>query len=196
MTALLIAGVDEAGRGPLAGPVYAAAVILHPERPIASLADSKKLSAKRRTELAEQIRKKALAWSIASASTKEIDALNILQATFLAMRRACENLCVAPQEIIIDGRAVPPNLNAPAQAIIKADDSYPQVAAASILAKTARDQWCMELDKLYPEYGFAQHKGYGTALHMERLQAYGPCPEHRRSFAPVKRLLQGGQGSQ
>lgn len=193
MLTLLIAGVDEAGRGPLAGPVYAAAVILHPERPIASLTDSKKLSAKRRTELAEKIRKNALAWNIASASTEEIDRLNILQATFLAMRRACENLCVMPQEIIIDGRALPPGLNAPARAVIKADDSFPQVAAASILAKTARDQWCMELDQRYPEYGFAQHKGYGTALHMERLQVHGPCPEHRRSFAPVKRLLQGSR---
>ena len=194
MMTLLVAGVDEAGRGPLAGPVYAAAVILHPERPIDNLTDSKKLSPKRRDALAEKIRKCALAWSIASASRQEIDELNILQATFLAMRRACENLCVRPEKIIIDGRQVPTGLQAPAQAVVKADDSYAQVAAASILAKTARDQWCLELDQRYPEYGFAQHKGYGTALHLERLQAHGPCPEHRRSFAPVKRLLASGKG--
>lgn len=192
---ILVAGVDEAGRGPLAGPVYAAAVVLHPKRPIETLADSKKLSAKRRDELAEKIRKQALAWSIAFASTREIDELNILQATFLAMRRACDNLCVAAGEIIIDGRMVPPGLNAPARAVVKADDSFPEVAAASILAKTARDQWCIELDQRYPEYGFAQHKGYGTALHLERLQMHGPCPEHRRSFAPVKRLLNPSEDS-
>lgn len=187
----LIAGIDEAGRGPLAGPVYAAAVILDPSQPIDSLADSKTLSARRRTQLAIEIQQSALAWSIASASVAEIDKLNILQATFLAMRRACAGLSVVPHAAIIDGRMVPKDLGVPARAIVKADRSHPEVAAASILAKTARDELCLELDQRYPAYGFAQHKGYGTALHLERLKTYGPCPEHRRSFAPVRRLLVG-----
>jgi len=185
----LIAGIDEAGRGPLAGPVYAAAVILDPDNPIDALADSKTLSASKRTQLAAEIKQRALAWSIASASVQEIDELNILQATFLAMRRACAGLSITPQQAIIDGRMVPKDLGVPARALVKADRSCLEVAAASILAKTARDELCLMLDECYPVYGFAQHKGYGTALHLERLHTHGPCPEHRRSFAPVRRLL-------
>lgn len=188
-----LAGVDEAGRGPLAGPVFAAAVILDPQQPIADLNDSKKLSAKRREALAIQIKERALAWSIASASTAEIDELNILQATYLAMQRACLQLSTAPELILIDGGGVPAGLNAPARAVIKGDAQVLAIAAASILAKTARDAACMALDKQYPQYGFAQHKGYGTKMHQERLQEHGPCPEHRRSFAPIKRLLMGQQ---
>jgi len=191
----LRAGIDEAGRGPLAGPVYAAAVVLDPKQPIAELSDSKKLSASKREQLAAEIKEKALSWCIASASTAEIDSLNILQATFLAMRRAWAGLSVQPDQVIIDGRMVPTGLGAThARAIVKADDQYPEVAAASILAKTARDDFCLQLDEQYPGYGFAQHKGYGTALHRQQLQSLGPCPEHRRSFAPVKKLL-GQEGS-
>lgn len=185
----LIAGIDEAGRGPLAGPVYAAAVILDPQHKIEALADSKTLSASKRDQLAIEIQQYALAWSIASASVSEIDELNILQATFLAMRRACAGLTPKPHEAIIDGRMVPKDLGVAARAVVKADRLYAEVAAASILAKTARDALCLELDQRYPDYGFAQHKGYGTALHLERLETHGPCPEHRRSFAPVRRLL-------
>lgn len=185
----LIAGVDEAGRGPLAGPVYAAAVIL-PETGIPEgLNDSKKLTAKRRDALAEEIRRTAVAWCIAQASVEEIDALNILQATFLAMLRACEGLAVRPSQILIDGNRVPAGLVAPAQAIVKGDSKVKAISAASILAKTARDADCDRLHELYPVYGFDQHKGYGTALHIERLRQYGPCLAHRRSFAPVRDML-------
>lgn len=185
----LIAGVDEAGRGPLAGPVYAAAVIL-PETGIPEgLNDSKKLTAKRRDALAEEIRRTAVAWCIAQASVEEIDALNILQATFLAMRRACEGLAVRPSQILIDGNRVPAGLVAPAQAIVKGDSKVKAISAASILAKTARDADCDRLHELYPVYGFDQHKGYGTALHIERLRQYGPCLAHRRSFAPVRDMV-------
>lgn len=185
----LLAGVDEAGRGPLSGPVFAAAVILDPKKPIAELVDSKKLTAKRREALAQRIKTDALAWCIASASTAEIDELNILHATMLAMQRACAQLPQAPEFILIDGNRLPPNLTAPAQAVIKGDALVPAISAASILAKTARDAACMVMHEHYPQYAFAQHKGYGTKLHMQLLQKHGPCPEHRRSFAPVKKLL-------
>lgn len=185
----LLAGVDEAGRGPLAGPVFAAAVILDPEKPMTELADSKKLSAKRREELAVRIKQEALAWCIASASTEEIDQLNILGATLLAMRRACIQLPITPEFILIDGNQVPTQLNAPARAVIKGDAQIAAISAASILAKTARDEACLLMHEQYPQYAFAQHKGYGTKLHMQLLEEHGPCPEHRRSFAPVKKRL-------
>lgn len=183
---LRVAGVDEAGRGPLAGPVYAAAVILDPDNIPAGLDDSKKLSAQKRAVLAEQIRRHALAWCIASANVEEIDTLNILQATLLAMRRACEGLSLPPDQILIDGNRVPAGLRAPAQAIVKGDATVAAISAASILAKTARDADCDRLHALYPNYAFDQHKGYGTALHLQRLQQWGPSPAHRRSFAPVR----------
>lgn len=184
-----VAGVDEAGRGPLAGPVYAAAVILDPDRPIAGLKDSKKLSARRRQQLTADIRAHAWDWSIASASVEEIDALNILQATMLAMRRAIQGLSCVPAQVCIDGNQVPRDLQCPAQAMVGGDAGHPAISAASILAKTARDDACMRLHALYPAYGFDQHKGYGTAMHLERLRTLGPCPEHRRSFSPVRRAL-------
>lgn len=184
-----IAGVDEAGRGPLAGPVFAAAVILDPRRPIAGLADSKALTALRREKLAEEIRRHALAWCVASASVDEIDELNILHATMLAMRRACEGLLPSPDQVLIDGNRIPTGLACAAQAIVKGDATVLAISAASILAKTSRDADCALLHVEYPQYAFDQHKGYGTALHMERLRLHGPCPAHRRSFAPVKRLL-------
>lgn len=183
---LKVAGVDEAGRGPLAGAVYAAAVILDPNQPILGLTDSKKLSAKRRAILMPEIQLKALAWSIAWATVEEIDRLNILQATMLAMTRAVEGLSVKPELVLIDGNRVPKQLDIPAQAIVKGDLTEAAISAASILAKTARDADLLRLDQCYPEYGFAQHKGYGTALHLERLKQFGPCPEHRQSFAPVR----------
>ncbi len=186
----LIAGVDEAGRGPLAGPVFAAAVILNPAQPIPQLRDSKKLTAKKREMLAVQIKDQALAWCIASASTEEIDALNILQATMLAMQRACDQLPVQPEFILIDGNRVPAELAVPARAVIKGDDLVLAISAASILAKTARDAACLVMHEHYPQYAFDQHKGYGTQLHKARLEQFGPCPEHRRSFAPVRQLLQ------
>ncbi|MBB5214138.1 ribonuclease HII [Parapusillimonas granuli] len=185
-----IAGIDEAGRGPLAGPVFAAAVILDPGRPIKGLDDSKKLTAARRSELSLEIREFALAWCVASASVEEIDRLNILQATMLAMRRACAGLAVAPLQALIDGNQLPRGLSCPAQAIIGGDASQASISAASILAKTARDADCLLLHEAHPAYGFDQNKGYGTALHLERLRAHGPCPAHRRSFAPVRRLLE------
>jgi len=186
----LIAGVDEAGRGPLAGPVYAAAVILAPQRPIEGLADSKKLTAAKRQAVAEQIRQHARVWCIASASVEEIDRLNILHATLLAMRRACEGLSVTPECILIDGNRIPPDLPCPAQALIKGDARIPAISAASILAKTARDADCLRLHAQYPQYAFDVHKGYGTARHLRLLREHGPCPAHRRSFAPVRQLLE------
>ncbi|CAM5180455.1 Ribonuclease HII OS=Castellaniella defragrans OX=75697 GN=rnhB PE=3 SV=1 [Castellaniella defragrans] len=189
-----LAGVDEAGRGPLAGPVYAAAVILDPAAPIAGLDDSKKLSPARREQLALQIRARALAWSVARASVEEIDTLNILQATLLAMRRACLALQRTPRLILVDGNRLPRALPAPARAVIGGDALEPAISAASILAKTARDAYCLELHARYPQYAFDQHKGYGTALHLARLQAYGPCPAHRTSFAPVRRCREGQAG--
>jgi ribonuclease HII len=186
--ALATAGVDEAGRGPLAGAVYAAAVILDPSRPIAGLADSKTLTAARREALADEIREHAHAWFIASASVDEIDTLNILQATLLAMRRAVEGLSARPLLALVDGNRAP-RLSCTVQTIVKGDATVPAISAASILAKTGRDADLLRLHALYPQYAFDQHKGYGTALHMQLLRQHGPCPEHRRSFAPVRELL-------
>jgi len=172
---MLIAGIDEAGRGPLAGPVYAAAVILDPARPIEGLRDSKLLAPAAR----------ALAWAVASCDVAEIDALNILHATLLAMRRAFDALGVIPGEVLIDGDRMPDFGGCAARAIVKGDRRVPVISAASILAKTARDARLDELDREFPLYGFAQHKGYATAEHLAALNRHGPCPEHRRSFAPV-----------
>jgi ribonuclease HII len=180
----LVAGVDEAGRGPLAGPVVAAAVILDPEAPIEGLADSKVLTAARRDVLAVAIRSHALAWCVALADVAEIDALNILGATMLAMRRAVDGLATAPDEALIDGNRCPP-LACRARAIVKGDRDVESISAASILAKTARDAMLVELDARYPAYGFARHKGYPTPDHLAALARFGPCPAHRRSFAPV-----------
>ncbi len=184
---MLIAGVDEAGRGPLAGPVYAAAVILDPSRPIAGLRDSKLLSAARREYLAVEIRASAVAWAVAAADVDEIDTLNILQATLVAMQRAVEALAPAPTRALIDGNQVP-LLSCPARAIVKGDRDVAAISAASILAKTARDALLVQLHALYPCYGFAQNKGYGTKEHMAALHRHGPCPEHRRSFSPVAQM--------
>lgn len=184
-------GVDEAGRGPWAGPVTAAAVILDPACPIAGLTDSKKLSEAARDRLAPLIRDRALAWAIAEASPEEIDRLNIREATFLAMSRAIAGLARAPAHILIDGNALPKNLPAPATAIIKGDLTEPAISAASILAKTHRDAQMNAYCAQHPGYGFSQHKGYGTAIHAEALTRLGPCAIHRRSFAPVRVLLEG-----
>ncbi|MEO7495158.1 MAG: ribonuclease HII [Massilia sp.] len=184
----IVCGVDEAGRGPFAGPVFAAAVILDPRRPIDGLRDSKKLTGARREELAPLIKEYALAWAIAECSHEEIDTLNILQATMLAMRRAVESLHTAPTVCLIDGNRVP-LMTIRAHAIVEGDDKVHAISAASILAKTARDAALVALHAVYPDYGFDQHKGYGTELHLERLRAHGPCPVHRRSFAPVRNLL-------
>lgn len=183
-----VAGIDEAGRGPLAGPVVAAAVILDPARPIAGLNDSKKLSEAARERLAVEIREKALAWAIAEASAVEIDRINILQATFLAMRRAAEGLAVAPVHAQIDGNKVPPGLPCAGEAVVKGDGKIAAIAAASILAKTHRDALMRELALAHPEYGFERHMGYPTPAHFAALQAHGPCAAHRRSFAPVAQL--------
>lgn len=184
----LICGVDEAGRGPIAGPVYAAAVLLDPARPIGGLKDSKLLSPVRRETLAVAIRRDALAWAVASASVEEIDSLNILQATLLAMRRAVERLAVAPHEAWIDGNRCPP-LACAARAVVGGDRSVPEISAASILAKTARDAEMLLLHARYPQYGLDQHKGYPTPEHLARLSRYGACAIHRRSFAPVRLAL-------
>jgi len=186
----LIAGVDEAGRGPLAGAVFAAAVILDPNQPIAGLADSKKLSARTRDRLSLEIREKACAWAIASSSVEEIDALNILQSSLLAMRRAVEALRPAPRQVLVDGLYCPA-VAMPARAIVKGDASEACIAAASILAKTARDAEMLSLHAVYPEYGLDRHKGYPTAAHLAALRKHGPAVIHRRSFAPVSRLLEG-----
>lgn len=182
---VLVCGVDEAGRGPLAGPVYAAAVILDPRRPIAGLADSKKLTEKKRDRLAGEIRETALAWAVCHAEVAEIDRLNILQATLLAMKRAVEQLSTVPHQVLIDGNRCPA-LSIPAQAIVRGDDSVAAISAASILAKTTRDAVMLELHQTYPQYGFDRHKGYGTADHLAALQRHGACPAHRLSFAPVR----------
>ncbi len=184
----LIAGVDEAGRGPLAGPVVAAAVILDDLKPIKGLADSKQLTAKRREKLYDEIRAKALCCSIAEASVEEIDRLNILQATMLAMQRAVAGLRLKPAKVLVDGNRLPP-LDVLAEAIVSGDALVPAISAASILAKVTRDRQLEALDLRHPAYGFAQHKGYGTAQHLQALQQFGPLPEHRRSFAPVARAL-------
>jgi ribonuclease HII len=184
----LVAGVDEAGRGPLAGPVVAAAVILDDLQPIKGLADSKKLTALRREALFDEIRAKALCTSIATATVEEIDQLNILQATMLAMKRAVEGLRLKPHKTLVDGNRLP-TLSMLAEAIVKGDALVPSISAASILAKVYRDRWCADLDKAFPQYGFAQHKGYGTVVHLAALREHGACPQHRRSFAPVAGVL-------
>ncbi len=184
----LICGVDEAGRGPLAGAVFAAAVILNPDRPISGLADSKKLSEKKRDLLSIEIKQNALAWAIASCSATEIDEINILQASLLAMKRAIELLHIKADLVQVDGNKCP-NISLPCEAIIGGDNKVQAISAASILAKTARDAELYILDKQYPMYGFAQHKGYPTAYHLEMLNLHGVSPIHRLTYAPVRRLL-------
>jgi ribonuclease HII len=183
-----IAGVDEAGRGPLAGPVVAAAVILDPAKPIEGLADSKTLAPARREILALQIRAQALAWALGTAGVEEIDRLNILQATLLAMRRAVEALPIYPELVLVDGNQ-PPALHCTVRTVVRGDATIPAISAASILAKVARDRTMAELDAVYPGYGFARHKGYPTAEHIQALGRLGATPEHRLSFAPVRRII-------
>jgi ribonuclease HII len=187
----VVCGVDEAGRGPLAGPVFAAAVVLDPTRPIDGLRDSKQLSARQRERLALLIREHAMAWSIASADVEEIDRLNILQATMLAMQRAVASLALRPDGVLVDGNRTPV-LTMPVRAIVQGDALEPCISAASILAKTCRDAQLLEMDRLYPQYGFAVHKGYPTAAHLAALAKYGVTSEHRRSFAPVQRVVAQG----
>ena len=187
----LVAGVDEAGRGPLAGPVVAAAVILDDQYPIAGLADSKKLTALKRDRLYDEIRAKALCCSVGQASVEEIDSLNILQATMLAMQRAVSGLRLKPSKVLVDGNRIPV-LDVLAEAIVGGDAKVASISAASILAKVTRDRWCDGLDRRYPQYGFAGHKGYGTAEHLAALQRHGACPEHRKTFAPVAQVLATG----
>lgn len=194
MTALL-AGVDEAGRGPLAGPVAVAAVILDPRRPIAGLDDSKKLTAGRREALYPRIVESALAWRVEFVEVEEIDALNILQATLVGMRRAVCALSPAAQHVRIDGNRLPQGLPCRAEAIVGGDGIEPAIMAASILAKVARDRWMVALHGQYPDYGFDRHKGYPSPVHLAALVRHGPCPQHRRSFAPVRAALQGRCGS-
>lgn len=184
----LIAGVDEAGRGPLAGPVYAAAVILDPAKPIKGLNDSKQLTEKQREALFTEIQEKALAWSIGRAEVHEIDKINILQATFLAMQRAVADLKVTPQLILVDGNRLP-QFDCEARAIVDGDELEPAISAASILAKVARDREMRDLHQQFPHYGFAKHKGYGTAEHLAALEKFGPCKIHRLSFQPVARAV-------
>ncbi len=185
---ILICGVDEAGRGPLAGPVYAAAVILDDKHPIAGLSDSKKLSESKRNYLAGEIRLHAVAWAIATASAAEIDEINILQASLLAMKRAIEALSLRPQEVLVDGLYCP-DTGIPSRAIVRGDSSVAAISAASILAKTARDEAMLLLHDKYPQYGFDAHKGYPTAAHLAALKLHGISPEHRKSFRPVRELL-------
>jgi len=187
----LVAGVDEAGRGPLAGPVVAAAVILDDLKPIKGLADSKVLTALRREKLFDEIRAKALCCAIASASVEEIDRLNILHATLLAMQRAVEALRLPPHRVVVDGNRVP-RLKVPVAAVVKGDSKVAAISAASILAKVQRDRLCQELHERYPGYGFAGHKGYPTAEHLDALRRLGPCEAHRRSYAPVRAALGRG----
>lgn len=184
-----IAGVDEAGRGPLVGSVVAAAVILDPDNPIVGLNDSKKLTEKKREKLFIEIQEKALAWSIAEATHAEIDELNILQATFLAMRRAVEGLNVQPEKVIVDGNQIPKGISIACEAIVGGDASHAEISAASILAKVTRDRQMQALDLIYPDFGFAKHKGYPTKAHFEAIAAHGVINEHRRSYAPVKKAL-------
>lgn len=185
---VLVAGVDEVGRGPLAGPVVTAAVILDPENPIEGLMDSKVLSEKKREALEPIIKKNALAWAIGRCEVEEIDEHNILQATMIAMQRAVAALSVKPEKVLVDGNKTP-DFGIPAEAIIKGDQSEPAICAASILAKVCRDHEMVELDKVYPEYGLAKHKGYPTKAHIEALQLHGITPIHRCSFGPVKKLI-------
>lgn len=187
------AGVDEAGRGPLVGSVFAAAVVLPADYCLTGLADSKKLSEKKRDILAAEIRKQALAWSVASAAPAEIAELNILHATMLAMRRAVQTLPRLPEKVWIDGNRIPPDLDTDAEAVVKGDSKIAQISAASVLAKTARDSEMYALAERYPQYGFQRHKGYGTAEHLAALARYGVLPEHRRDFAPVRQLLAQGR---
>jgi ribonuclease HII len=189
MAGAQIAGVDEAGRGPLSGSVFAAAVMLDPARPFAGLRDSKQLTAVQRMALEAQIQINALAYCVASAVVQEIDTLNILQATLLAMQRAVQGLAQVPDAVWVDGNRAP-RLGCQVKTIIQGDATVAEIAAASILAKCARDREAVAMDAHYPGYGFAQHKGYGTAQHLQALRALGPCPEHRKSFAPVRALLQ------
>ena len=184
----LVAGVDEAGRGPLAGPVVAAAVILDDLHPVRGLNDSKKLSARRRAQLFDEIRDKALCCCIAEASVEEIEQYNILQATLLAMQRAVAGLRLKPARVLVDGNRLPV-LDVRAEAIVRGDATVPSISAASILAKVTRDRLCEEYDQRYPQYGFASHKGYGTAAHLQALRAFGACPWHRKTFAPVAQNL-------
>ncbi|AWW33371.1 ribonuclease HII [Mannheimia varigena] len=186
--AQLITGVDEVGRGPLVGAVVTAAVILDPNNPIEGLMDSKKLSEKKRLALAEEIKAKALSWSLGRAEPAEIDELNILHATMLAMQRAVAGLHIQPDFILVDGNR-PPQFSVPTQAVVKGDSLVAEISAASIIAKVARDQEMDELDKQFPQYGFAKHKGYPTKLHFEKLIEFGATPYHRKSFAPVKKVL-------
>lgn len=192
-TNLFIAGVDEAGRGPLVGSVVAAAVILDPDHPIAGLNDSKKLTEKKREKLFIEIQEKALAWSIAEATHTEIDELNILQATFLAMRRAVDGLQQQPMKVIVDGNQIPKGMTIACEAIVGGDATHAEISAASILAKVTRDRQMVELDQKYPLFGFAKHKGYPTKAHFEAIAQYGVIDEHRRSYAPVKRALNQDQ---
>jgi len=187
----LVCGVDEAGRGPLAGPVFAAAVILDATRPIAGIADSKKLTPGRRESLAIEIRAHSLAWAVASASVEEIDALNILQASLLAMRRAVEKLAVTPHQVLVDGLHCP-RVSMPARAVVRGDATVTAIAAASILAKVARDEEMLALHRDLPQYGFDRHKGYPTRAHLDALRVHGVSIVHRRSFAPVRVVLGGG----
>ena len=184
----LVAGVDEAGRGPLAGPVVAAAVILDELQPIRGLADSKTLTALRRERLFDEIRAKALCCSIAQADVEEIERLNILQATLLAMRRAVDGLRLRPSKVLVDGNRLP-MLDVMAEAIVRGDALVPAISAASILAKVHRDRWCLEYDQEFPQYGFARHKGYGTAEHLAALRMHGASPQHRKTFRPVAELM-------
>lgn len=186
----LLAGVDEVGRGPLIGAVVTAAVILDPERPISGLADSKKLSEKKRSQLYEEITEKALAWAIGRCEAHEIDELNIGQATLLAMQRAVAGLKVAPEYVLVDGNRCP-DWHWPSEAVVKGDSRVPAISAASVLAKVTRDREMLELDARFPGYGLARHKGYPTREHMEALHRLGPTPEHRRSFRPVREALTG-----
>jgi ribonuclease HII len=181
---MLIAGIDEAGRGPLAGPVVAAAVILDPKRRVRGLRDSKVMTPEQREEVAIDIRARAIAWAVALSDVGEIDAMNILRATLLAMRRAVEALAIQPIEALVDGDHCP-QLVCPVYAIVKGDRDVPAISAASIIAKTARDAMLIALDRDYPMYGFARHKGYGTPEHLAALDLHGPCPHHRKTFAPV-----------
>ncbi|WP_439240987.1 ribonuclease HII [Lonepinella sp. BR2474] len=185
----LIAGVDEVGRGPLVGAVVTAAVILDPHQPIDGLTDSKKLSEKKRLLLAEEIKQKALAWALGRAEPEEIDELNILHATMLAMQRAVKSLKIPPQFVLVDGNRIP-DLPMPAQAVVKGDSKVAEISAASILAKVARDQEMLELDQQFPQYEFAKHKGYPTKAHLEKLAEFGVLPQYRRSFSPVRQILE------
>lgn len=186
---MLIAGADEAGRGPLVGSVVAAAVILDPNNPILGLNDSKKLSEKKREKLFIEIKEKALAWAIAEASHQEIDELNILNASLLAMRRAVEQLSVQPQHVLVDGNKIPQGLSMSCDAVVGGDALHPEISAASILAKVTRDHQMLELDAKYPQFGFAKHKGYPTKAHFEAIAQFGVVEEHRRSFGPVRKSL-------